>query len=43
MAGLGKGIGKGITGLFVKPLSGAVEVISKTSEGIESSIEGVEC
>lgn len=34
--GFGKGLGKGVLGTVVKPVSGIVDLVSKTTEGIES-------
>lgn len=34
--GFFKGIGKGVTGLVIKPVAGTIDMISKTAEGIES-------
>jgi len=41
--GFGKGIGKGLLGTVVKPVSGVVDLVSKTTEGIESSVDGGFC
>ena len=40
ITGFGKGIGKGILGTVVKPVSGVVDLVSKTTEGIESTVDG---
>lgn len=42
-AGFGKGIGKGVLGTVVKPVSGVVDLVSKTTEGIESAVDGGIC
>ena len=41
--GLVKGLGKGLLGTVVKPVSGVVDLVSKTTEGIESSVDGGIC
>ena len=42
--GLVKGVGMGIAGLFTKPASGVVDLVSKTTQGIESGVTGTaEC
>jgi len=41
--GFGKGVGKGLLGTVVKPVSGVVDLISKTTEGIESAVDGGIC
>jgi vacuolar protein sorting-associated protein 13A/C len=33
-----KGFYKGISGLVVKPVSGALDLLSKTSEGIKNNV-----
>lgn len=43
LAGFGKGVGKGLLGTVVKPISGVVDLVSKTTEGIESSVDGNDC
>ncbi len=43
ISGFGKGIGKGILGTVVKPVSGVVDLVSKTTEGIESAVDGGVC
>jgi vacuolar protein sorting-associated protein 13A/C len=37
------GLGKGATGLVTKPISGVVDVVSKTTQGIDISVSGGEC
>lgn len=41
--GFGKGMGRGLLGTVVKPVSGVVDLLSKTTEGIESSVDGGIC
>jgi len=41
--GFGKGLGKGFLGTVVKPVSGVVDLVSKTTEGIESAVDGGIC
>ena len=41
--GFGKGVGKGLLGTVVKPVSGVVDLVSKTTEGIESAVDGGVC
>lgn len=43
MKGFGKGMGKGVLGVVVKPVSGVVDFVSKTTEGIESAVDGGIC
>lgn len=38
MKGFMTGTYKGMSGLVVKPISGALDLISKTSEGIKNSV-----
>ncbi|EDR24420.1 vacuolar protein sorting-associated protein, putative [Entamoeba dispar SAW760] len=42
IVGLGKGIGKGLVGLVAKPLTGAVDLVSSTTQGIAETINGDE-
>ena len=42
-SGFGKGIVKGVTGVAVKPISGVIDIVSKTTAGIESAVEGPIC
>jgi len=37
-AGFGKGIMKGLAGVVVKPISGVLELVSKTTEGIKNTV-----
>ncbi len=37
-AGFGKGIMKGLAGVLVKPISGVLELVSKTTEGIKNTV-----
>ena len=41
--GFGKGVGRGALGVVVKPVSGVVDLVSKTTEGIESAVDGGIC
>ena len=42
--GLVKGIGMGFAGLFTKPVSGIVDLVSKTTQGIENGVNNTsEC
>ena len=41
--GFGKGLGRGVAGVVVKPTSGVVDLLSKTTEGIESAVDGGIC
>ena len=42
--GFVKGVGMGVAGLFSKPVSGIVDLVSKTTQGIESGVTGnAEC
>ena len=41
--GFAKGMGRGVTGLVTKPISGVVDVVSKTTQGIENQVSGGEC
>lgn len=41
--GFGKGVGKAVVGVGVKPISGTIDLISKTTEGIESAVDGGIC
>lgn len=34
-----KGVGKGVTGLLAKPLTGVTDLVTKTSQGIEMSVQ----
>ena len=43
MKGFGKGIGKGLIGTVVKPVSGVVDFVYKTTEGFESAVDGGVC
>ena len=43
VVGFGKGLGKGVLGTVVKPISGVVDLVSKTTEGIESCVDGGIC
>jgi vacuolar protein sorting-associated protein 13A/C len=36
LLGFAKGAGKGIAGLVTKPVSGVIDVVSKTTQGIEN-------
>ena len=38
MTGFGKGILKGFAGLVVKPVSGILDLFSKTTEGIKNTV-----
>jgi len=38
ISGFGKGILKGFGGLVTKPISGVLELVSKTSEGIKNTV-----
>ena len=42
-SGFVKGVGVGIAGAVVKPVSGVVDLVSKTNEGIESQVDGSAC
>ena len=37
MIGFFKGVRKGLTGIVVKPITGVIDVISKTTEGIKNT------
>ena len=41
--GFMKGMYKGITGLVVKPASGALDFVSKTTEGITQTVAKQKC
>jgi len=42
--GFVKGVGIGVAGIITKPVSGVVDLISKTTQGIESGVTGnAEC
>lgn len=43
ISGFGKGLGKGLLGTVVKPISGVVDLVSKTTEGVESAVDGGIC
>lgn len=43
LLGFAKGMGRGVTGLVAKPLGGAVDIVVKTSLGIENGVNGGEC
>ena len=38
MTGFGKGVLKGFAGLVVKPVSGILDLFSKTTEGIKNTV-----
>ena len=38
--GFGIGLGMGVLGTVVKPVSGVVDLVSKTTEGIENAVDG---
>ena len=38
--GFGMGLGMGVLGTVVKPVSGVVDLVSKTTEGIENAVDG---
>lgn len=42
VGGFFKGIGKGAVGLVAKPVSGVVDFVSKTAEGVESNVTGIQ-
>lgn len=37
MGGFFKGVSKGLAGLVVKPVAGALDLVSKTSEGVKNT------
>ena len=41
--GFGKGLVQGFSGLVIKPLSGVVDMVSKTSEGMKNTFENTAC
>jgi hypothetical protein len=43
LLGFAKGMGRGMTGLVAKPVGGAVDIVVKTSLGIENGVNGGEC
>ena len=43
LEGFAKGVGRGVLGTVVKPVSGVVDLVSKTTEGIESAVDGGIC
>ena len=43
VGGFFKGVGIGVAGAVVKPVSGVVDLVSKTNEGIESAVDGSAC
>ena len=43
IGGFAKGVGGGFAGAVIKPVSGVVDLVSKTNEGIESAVDGSAC
>lgn len=41
--GFGKGLFQGLAGLIIKPVSGILELVSKTTEGIKNTMTSDEC
>lgn len=42
--GFFKGVGTGLSGLITKPVAGAVDIVTKTSQGIQSDMtDNIEC
>jgi len=39
IVGFFKGVGQGLTGLAVKPITGIIDAVSKTSEGLKNTVD----